>query len=100
AAKSCFSEMRTCDDAMVRRPTLRRARSIIKVMVAMSANPLLTCRTERFVEGFVFMDIGGRLENPREKMPCTASGNSPVFTSLGLPYRETRNNPISVEKTK
>ena len=41
---------------MVRRPTLKRARSIIRVMVAMSAKPLLTCLAERFVKVFVFMD--------------------------------------------
>ena len=59
AAKSCFSEIRTCEDAMVRRPTLRRARSIIRVMVAIRAKPLLTCLIGRLVKCLIFMKMVG-----------------------------------------
>lgn len=44
---------------MVKRPTLRRAKSIIRVMVAIRANPLLTCLTGRLVKSLIFMKMMG-----------------------------------------
>jgi hypothetical protein len=57
AAKRCFSESLVWEEAMVRRPTLRRARSIISVMVAIRAKPLLICLGRGFCGIVLFIEI-------------------------------------------